>query len=347
MQRTLAGLLLLAFCLSPTASRADRVVVDYDGVITPSYTRIQEGINAAADGDTVMVIASFGFPVSFRGYNNTDLDFGGRNITLWAVTGPNMIAIDCEGAQRAILLGSGTDSTTVIKGFTFKNGLATDGGGAIRCEGDSPTIRECVFRNNTAADGGAILFSGGATSVTDCDFFENTATGNGGAIHATGTELEVEACTFSGNSGDGGGGIALVDSDLTMRLCTLSNNEGSPGSAVRLTSSTATIEQCILAFGRGGSSVYGGSPETFHSCVFGNADGDDLPGTPHDNLYIDPLLCDAFGVAGGNVSLCSNSPCLPAANPWTLQIGSKGQGCGDCDSPAENRSWGGIKALFR
>ncbi|MCK4409328.1 MAG: hypothetical protein KAW67_04545, partial [Candidatus Eisenbacteria sp.] len=89
----------------------------------------------------------------------------------------------------------------------------------------------------------------------------------------------------------------------------------------------------------------------FHCCVFGNAGGDDLPGSPHDNLFVDPLVCDLYGLYSddGNLSLCSNSPCLAssASNPWSLQIGSKAQGCPDCDSPVQGSSWGSIKALFK
>ena len=31
--------------------------------------------------------------------------------------------------------------------------------------------------------------------------------------------------------------------------------------------------------------------------------------------------------------------CLAAGNPWSLQIGSKVQGCVNCDSPVEDSSW--------
>jgi len=346
MKSILAGVLLFLAAFFPAVSSADVVVVDYDGVASP-YTRIQDGIDAVQDGGTVWVMASFGFAVSFRGVGNRALDFGGKNITLQA-TGFQFITIDCQGADRALLLSSGVDSTSHITGFTFLNGYATDGGGAIRCNGGSPRISECVFRGNSASEGGAIMLTQGPTRITDCVFLENSATGGGGAIHASNSDLTIEACTFGDNVADGGGGIWLGGSDLTMTLCTLANNDGSPGSSVQLTSSTATIEQCVLAFGRGGKSLYGGNPETFHCCVFGNTNGDDLPGNAHDNIFVDPLVCDLYGMSGDvNVSLCSNSPCLPSGNVWSLQIGSKAQGCANCDSPTESTSWGSVKALFR
>ena len=310
---------------------------------------IQDGIDAVSDGGTVMVIATYGGRVTFRGAGNRALDFGGKNITLWAFQGSQQTFIDCEGADRAILLLAGTDSTSHIVGFTFLNGYATDGGGAIRCDGGSPRISDCVFCNNSALLGAAIRLSEGPARITGCEFYSNSASDHGGAVYATDSDVMVSGCTFSDNDADRGGGLAMVNSNLTMVGCTLANNGGVYGSSVWLLGSTATMEQCVLAFGRRGQCVSGGAPEIFHCCVFGNAGGDDLPGTPHDNLFIDPLICGLYSADGGNMSLCSNSPCLPSSpdNPWGLQVGSRAQGCADCDSPTEGSSWGSIKALFR
>ena len=348
MKGVFAVVLALVALFCPAVSLADTVYVDYDGF--GDYTRIQDGIDAASDGDTVAVFASLGGPVTFRGAGNCDLDFAGKNITLWAVLGPHLISIDCEGAARAILLSTGTDSTSHIIGFTFLNGYATDGGGAIRCDGGSPRISHCIFRDNSAPDGGAIMLTQGPTRLTNCVFYWNSASNHGGSVYAADSDVTVSGCTFSDNEAVRGGGLAMVGSNLTMVSCTLANNEGVFGSSVWFDEgSTATIEQCVLAFGRSGQCLWGGAPETFHCCVFGNDNGDDLPGTPHDNLFLDPLICSLYGADGGNMSLCSNSPCLPssASNPWGLQIGSRVQGCPDCDSPIEQSSWGSIKALFR
>ncbi len=350
MKSIVLGVLMLVAVLLPVTSSADMVIVDYDG-IPPNYSNLQDGIDAVSDGGTVMVYASIsgGAPVTFRGPRNRSLNFGGKNITLWSLTGPNMIAIDCEGADRAILLWAGTDSTTHITGFTFLNGATADGGGAIKCNGDSPRISECIFRNNvTSGNGGAIALTGGTTRITDCAFYGNVAAGVGGAVHAVDSDVRLSACTFSNNVAGAGGGAWLGASDLTMKLCTLANNEGIVGSAVWLQAgASAVIEQCVLAFGRLGRPVTGGTPEIFHCIVYGNADGDDLPGNAHDNEFVDPLVCDLYGVDGGNMSLCSNSPCLQSNNTWGLQVGSRAQGCAACDNPVEGLSWGSIKALFR
>jgi predicted outer membrane repeat protein len=322
---------------------ADTVVVDIQGIWSP-YTTIQEGIDLVQDGGTVLVVDNpEGFP--YKGAGNRGLSFGGKNIELVSMFGS--ATIDCEGADRAILLGAGTDSTTHISGFVFQNGNGGVAGGAILCEGGSPRISDCVFRGNTALFGGAIKLTEGATRFTGCDFYSNSAGTDGGALYATSVDVGIQNCLFSGNVSGDGGAMTIIASDLRLSRCTVARNSGPDGAGVLLTSSTAVIEQCILSFNERGKSVFGGSPEIFHCVVFGNAGGDSLPGYAHDNEFADPLVCDLYGPSGGNLSLCDNSPCLPGNNAWGLQIGCRAQGCSECDSPVEPASWGSIKALYR
>jgi hypothetical protein len=70
---------------------------------------------------------------------------------------------------------------------------------------------------------------------------------------------------------------------------------------------------------------------------------DSLPGTHHDNLFVDPLFC---GMAYYDFSHCANSVCL-GNNDWGESIGGLGQGCDACGSPVEPTSWGAIKAMYR
>ena len=61
-------------------------------------------------------------------------------------------------------------------------------------------------------------------------------------------------------------------------------------------------------------------------------------------IWEDPLFCD---VELGNFTLCENSPALPTGNTWQALMGYAGVGCGECDSPVQEKTWGGIKAMFR
>jgi hypothetical protein len=63
------------------------------------------------------------------------------------------------------------------------------------------------------------------------------------------------------------------------------------------------------------------------------------------NFFLDPEFC---GVPGsGNYFLKSTSPCLPENNPFGVPvlIGPLPQGCGSV--AVEERTWGGVKALYR
>ena len=213
MKGILAAALTGLLGLSPTSSTAETVIVDQDGLAS-IYTRIQDGIDAVSDGGEVLVMASLSSTVTFRGTGNRDLDFHGKNITLRGVYGKQNTFIDCEGAARAFNLSAGTDSTSLIEGFTIQNGYADDAGGAIESEGGVPRISDCVFRGNTAAFGGAIRLTQGFTRFTGCRFYGNSATEYGGAVYAAGAGLVLEGCSFSDNDSSDGGALFHIAGDL-------------------------------------------------------------------------------------------------------------------------------------
>ena len=95
--------------------------------------------------------------------------------------------------------------------------------------------------------------------------------------------------------------------------------------------SAPSIANTIIGFSNGGGALVcsgDDNPTTTHSCIFGNASGDDLCGTYSENLVVDPLFCD---LNVDDVSLCENSPCLPGNNAWGVLIGALGAGCAECE----------------
>jgi len=150
---TLLVLLVGALLLTPAS--ADTITVCWDG--SGDYLTIQEGINAAVDGDTVLVLDG-----TYTGPGNRDLDFGGKAITVRSENGPDNCIIDCEGRQadphRGFFFYSGETTAAVVDGFTIQNGYArSEGecgtiGGGILCMFSNPTIANCTIIGNTAAD---------------------------------------------------------------------------------------------------------------------------------------------------------------------------------------------------
>jgi len=142
--------------------QADTIYVCWDG--SGDYVTIQEGIDAALDGDEVVVCDGV-----YTGPGNKDLDFHGKAITVRSTNGPANCVIDCQGhpGSRGFCFESGETEASLVDGFTVTGGFALEGGG-IYCSESSPTVVNCVIRDNTAfagdGGGGIYCFEGSPTS---------------------------------------------------------------------------------------------------------------------------------------------------------------------------------------
>ncbi len=94
--------------------------------IPDDYPSIQQGIDASADGDTVLVQ-----PATYA----ENINFNGRNIalgSLFLTTGDmsyiSQTVIDGNGSGSVVTFENGEDSTAMIMGFTIQNGVAEEGG---------------------------------------------------------------------------------------------------------------------------------------------------------------------------------------------------------------------------
>jgi len=127
---------------------------------------IQAAIDAASNGDTILVT-----PGTYTSPGNRDIDFLGKAITLRSTepNDPNIVAstiIDCNGTEsdphRGFYFHNNEDANCVVDGFTIINGcdlfpyLLAHGGGGIRCEFSSPTIKNNIIKMNCGFAGGGI-----------------------------------------------------------------------------------------------------------------------------------------------------------------------------------------------
>ncbi len=126
------------------------------------YPTIQEAIDAAGRGDTVVVA-----PGIYREH----IDFRGKQITVRsrAPDQPECVqgtVIDGEHVRRGVTFSGGERRSTRLLGFTIANGYARVGGG-ILCERASPTISQCriihcsVQAEDRGADSGSVLLRPG------------------------------------------------------------------------------------------------------------------------------------------------------------------------------------------
>lgn len=139
--------------------------------VPDQYRTIQEAIDAAQDGDIVVVK---------RGHYYENVSFLGKNIVLQS-TKPHdssIVAstiIDCQGssARQSVVTFSGQeDASCTLKGFTITGGDAEYGGG-INGNGTYASIVGCVITGNKAKYGGGIANTKGV--IASCSIRGNQA----------------------------------------------------------------------------------------------------------------------------------------------------------------------------
>jgi hypothetical protein len=260
----------------------------YTKIHVPSdYSTIQAGIDAAVNGDTVLVADGI-----YKGEGNKNLDFNGKAITVMSESGPENTIIDCEGNGRGFIFQSGEGQDSVVSGFMITNGKAMEGGG-IRIHDSSPTISKCIIKNCQTyypGDyyGGGIYCSAWSAPDTIYPIIENSIIANnksgryGGGIYFHGANATIINCTIVNNSTDnsfdasGGGIYSSYSSPIITNSILWSNYPNALGANI-------------------GSSV-----NVKYSNVEGGQQGE-------GNIDLNPQL---VGPLNGNYRLKDHSPCI-------------------------------------
>jgi len=164
-------------------------------------------------------------------------------------------------------------------------------GGAIYSLGGSPTIRNCVFKNNRAAPGtstglgGAVCLVDGTPTFENCEFTGNIAS-SGGAVGVFGTAVATFTdCTFTDNScsevaaGNQGGVFYVEDATLTIIGGNISaGSNAHMGGALGMIGGQVVLDRVMVqgnsAYSGGGAiQTEGGSLELRNSTLLGNQGG--------------------------------------------------------------------------
>jgi parallel beta-helix repeat protein len=189
-----------------------------------TYSKVQDAITAAGAGDTVLV-----HPGTYK----ETLNFAGKAITVTSEDPGNQNTVDAtilDGNQKGtvVTFGSSETASSVLTGFTIRNGLGRYGGG-IYVYGASPTISHNTLIDNEARyasgdlasgqGGGILCYQANSPVISSNTITENVATYWGGGIcmyEAAGT---ITGNTIFGNqasSGWGGGILLTGDSNPTI-----------------------------------------------------------------------------------------------------------------------------------
>lgn len=217
------------------------------------YTQIQEAINDANEGDSLIVTPG-------RYYEN--LIFNGNNIKLQSIdpndhrTIENTI-IDGNNIDTTVLFESGENVNCVLSGFTITNGLAasTDYGGGIRIRNDSsPTIWNNLITNNSAKKGAGICLYHSFARILG-----NRIVNNYGPTYGQGGGIMIIDCPGDPN--------AIIANNIIVGNSTLY------GGGIRIQNSVATIVNNTIAYNRAqweGIGIYAEGEAIENCIVWGN-----------------------------------------------------------------------------
>jgi hypothetical protein len=282
------------------AAFATTWTVDDDG--KADFDNIQEAVDAASDGDEILVM-----PGTYTSTADEVVNMLGKAVWLHSSDGPDVTIIDGQDARRGITCESQETGETIIEGLTITGGRTfgeahpDNSGGGMICHGAHPSLKDCTFTNNTAwSRGGGLYGINGGDTLTGCTFTDNNAQ-RGGAIFFISLNPTLDGCTFTNNTATiDGGGILSFNANSIMTNCTFSGN---------------TVTGVA---GKGGG-VCTSSPENspsspiFEYCTF-ESNAADLGGGMHNGNYSSPVLINctftgnfATDNGGGMYNLQSSS----------------------------------------
>ncbi|MBN1763661.1 MAG: C10 family peptidase [Sedimentisphaerales bacterium] len=246
------------------------------------FSNIQRGINIANQGDVLVIKEGI-----YTGKGNNDLDFLGKIITVRSENGnPDNCIIDCRAdvsdPNRGFIFQNAEDPNAVIEGITIQNGYA-ENGGAILCNGSSPSIIHCKITSNRAAGkGGGIYANLSNPCIQDCIISDNDASGNGGGIYACYGTVSISNSSVSDNTAaENGGGIYGTDAYFNITNSMINGNNASEnGGGFYAYYCTPFINNCRISqnttFGNGGGIYDVKSDSTLrNSIISGNTAWED------------------------------------------------------------------------
>jgi hypothetical protein len=322
--------------------------------VPSQYPTIQQGIDAATDGDTVLVDT---------GLYSENINFHGKKIIVaslfLASCDTSFIAntiIDGNQKGCVVTFEQGEDSTSTLAGFTIINGFSDHGGG-IHCSDASPLLSNLVVKNNEAGyeGGGIYLFESEAHIINSCITSNHVETAGGGIICFYSNPVLENVCItdnyahiltggihleysspviinslIAGNYADRSGGIGSYTSSHPQLInVTISNNAATifQGGGLDLLNSDVALTNAII-WGNTPEQIYFEMAASHNSIsisytdIDGGLDGILTNDTGpvfwlEGNIDNDPIFSDT----GENpFSLSEGSPCIDAGTPDTTGL---------------------------
>jgi len=282
--------IVLAIETSAIPISATIIAIPYD------YSLVQQGIDVASYGDTILV---------YPGTYAENINFNGHNVTvgsMFLITSDtsfiSQTVIDGSSTGSVITLTSGENRAAVIAGLTIQNGYSSNGGG-IYCDNSSPVIRNNKIKLNVVdSEGGGVYCGYSNAMIIENTISDNSATAGAGISNRNYSNTIISNNKINGNTAGGGygGGICtwinstgtISDNEIIENIggginCqsnsspvitnnTIANNTGSYGGAIKCEFSCSPTISGNLIF-ENSASYYGGGiycRDNSHPAIFQN-----------------------------------------------------------------------------
>lgn len=206
------------------------------------YATISNAVNAAGNGDTVLV--------SNGTYAITAAIDVNKNLEIRGLDGnPSNVIVDAGGLCRGFFVSGTTNA--LLSGLTVQHGSnSLYGGGAYIVS--TATVEHCIFQANRVYDsGGGIWVQYSTNLIRRCLILNNQSTGNGGGLYSANNSLVVEECRVqdniaAGGGGGNGGGIYMTGSSNLVRNCLVYGNTAQNAGGMYVGNNTNLLENCTI-----------------------------------------------------------------------------------------------------
>jgi len=260
---------------------------------------IQAGINAANNGDTVLVAP---------GKYVENFNFNGKAITVTSAKGPKVTIIDGGTVAPVVVFTTKEDAHSVLDGFTLQNGSGNGylAGAGISITAASPTVTNNVIKNSKASWGGGIGVNGGSPAIAGNVIDGNSADFGGGIAVLGNSYSRIVHNKISNNFAEEGGGFELFGAgNVFIENNTIFGNFAGDGGGIHIVNEAdEIIVQNLIAnnWAQSGSQVYGLIPQS--SLGFRLINNTIVSGPPYTNHFSDAaVVADGFNT---NVLIVNN-----------------------------------------
>lgn len=299
---------------------------------TNAYTNLQTALNTVNIVDTIWVAAGTYIPTTTLSLKNGLAVIGGFAGTETQLSQRNIAAnpvIISGNNTRQVFNNANLNSTAVLDGCIISNGNSTTNGAGMYNSYSSPTIRNCIFKDNicnsTANEGGGGMFNYYSNpAMTNCVFANNIVNNSlsGGGMSNDNSNPTINNCLFVGNIvndyGSGGGMYNFFSNPVINNSVFTSNSVPvNEGGGIYNWSSAPVITNTI---------IYGNTAAAHPNINSGaTINYSDIEGgySGTGNTNADPLFVNAASPAGTDAQWMTSDdgltlmPCSPAINAGT------------------------------